>query len=109
MQLSNAVGKIALSISSDIEDLNIIVFIDDRTISSSHVSQFFTNSQLTWSIHESGNVAIISRVVVSGTDRWDEEVFVTYGNHVYQYFVSEAVKYLQCYGHGGYSGSLMNW
>ncbi len=108
-QKSYATGYVSSTVSASGQDATFIVRVDDRTKPSSKVSQFFTNSKLTWQLHDTGGVALNSSVILTGRERWNTSAVVKYGNNAYQYFAAEEISEFLCSGRGGYGGELMDW
>ncbi len=109
VQKSYATGLVAAIVSALGNDASFVLLIDDRTTASSDVHQLYSNSELAWHLHDSGDIAVNSQVAYSGADLWNTQASVTYGQNKYRYFATEQLTSFLCSGRGGYDGDLLNW
>ncbi len=110
IQKSYATGFLSSSISTNGKTASFVVNVDDRTTATSEVSQFNTNSFLSWNLHDQGDISLHSNVILTGTERWNTSALVQYGNNTYMYFAAEEIAAFLCAGQGGYGGdSMMDW
>ena len=109
IQKSYATGYLSSSISTYGNNASFVVIVDDRITATSEVSQLYTNSFLTWHLYEQGDITMNSKLIFSGTERWNTSALVQYGDNKYLYFAAEELAAFLCAGRGGYGGTLMDW
>ncbi len=108
VQKSYATGLLAANSSTLGDDVSLILLIDDRTTASSEVRRLYSNSELAWHLHDSGDIALNSQVTWTD-DLWNTQASVAYGQNKYRYFATEQLTSFLCSGRGGYGGDLLSW
>ena len=103
-QISYATGFLSSYISSQGSIATIVVRADDRVSRYSTVSQFYTDSILAWDVHDEGDIALHSEVILTGSERWNTSGLFKYGNNKYLYVAVEEISAFFCSGRGGYGG-----
>ena len=108
-QISYATGFLSSSISTHGNNASFVVRADDRVNRNSTVSQFYTDSVLAWDVHDQGDIALHSEVILTGSELWSTSGLFKYGNNKYMYSAAEEISAFFCSGRGGYGGELMDW
>ena len=108
-QISYATGFLSSSISTHGNSATFVVRADDRVNRNSTVSRFYTDSNLAWDVHDQGQIALHSEVILTGSERWNTSGLFKYGDNKYLYSAAEDISAFLCSGRGVYGGELMNW